>query len=126
MKIFNQIAYSVMWYPRLVVIVAAVFFYVIMFSGCATTIVKEKPITIVDTVETPKPVPCKVEGLYCSFEGKQYLPTYNLLKCLIIHKRIIEICAGKNKEVPFNADTDTIKDYLQKETESIDAQLLNN
>ena len=125
MKIFNRIAYAVMWYPRLAVIATAVLFYIIMLSGCSETIIKEKPITVVDTVETPKPVPCKVEGLYCSFEGKQYLPTYNLFKCLIIHKRIIEICAGKNKDIPFNADTETIREYLQKETENIDAQMMN-
>lgn len=124
MKIFNKIAYyGIMRFPRLAVIVLVLCVAILFFNGCSTTKIVEKPITVVDTVETPKPVPCKVEGLYCSFDGTQYIPTMKLLQCLIIHKRIIEICSGKNKTVPFDASQDRIKEYLDNELYQIEKQL---
>lgn len=125
MKIFNTIAYNILSYPRLVAITFILLLFAVMFNGCST-VVKEKIITQVDTVEAPKPVPCKVEGLTCKFDGPQYMPTYNLLACLIIHKHVLEICSGKNKEVPFNAPASKIREYIQKESTKIEAELLNS
>jgi len=127
MKIFNKITYHMLNYPRLIAVFFILLLSIVLFSGCGTTtVVKEKVITQVDTVEAPKPVPCKVEGLTCNFEGPQYMPTYNLLACLIIHKHVLEICAGKNKEVPFDAPADKIRDYIQKESTKIEAELLDS
>lgn len=124
MRIFNIVSYYTYSFSKLLVVLAGMLFLVIVFSGCTETINRETYIPVVDTVEVAKPVPCKVEGLYCTFEGEGYMPTYNLLKCLIIHKRIIEICSGKNSEVPFNSSTETIKNYLDKEADNIDLQMV--
>lgn len=120
MKIFNKIAYTLMWYPRLVTIVVVLLCALIMFNGCATTVVKEKIVPVVETVEVTKIIPCKVEGLTCSFKGEQYLPTKYLLDCLIVHKKLLNICTGQNKEIPSNSDPEKIKKYLENQVDNID------
>lgn len=120
MKIFKSyLLNAILLAPRLSLIVLILMFATIIFSGCAQTVVKEKVVTAIDTVEVTKIVPCKIDGLTCSFKGDQYLPTYYLLDCLRAHKRLLNICAGKNKEVPSDASVETIKAYIEKEVPSV-------
>lgn len=120
MKIFKKyIENTFLFAPRLSFIVLVLLLASIFFNGCTTVIEKEKVVTAIDTVEVPKIVPCNVDNLTCSFKGDYYLPTYYLLDCLRAHKRIIKICAGKDKELPSNATPEQIKAYIEKEVPSV-------
>ena len=98
-----------------------IFILVLFTTGCSTT-VKEKIVTVTETVEVKTPIPCEVKDLTCSFEGEQYVPTKKLLECLIIHKRIIEICSGKNSAIPLGTSQEKIQEYLSEEVEKFNAK----
>lgn len=88
--------------------------------GCSTAPTQTVVQPVIDTVETVKVVPCKVDGFTCDFNGEAYIPTFKLFKCVIAQKKIIEICSGKNNNVPFTASPEQIKEYIDKELESVD------
>lgn len=90
--------------------------------GCGEEIIRTEYLRDVDTVEVYKPVPCKVEGFTCDFTGDNYIPTYKLLTCVIMQKKIIEICTGKNNEVGVNSSTDEISRYLNKKLDEVEGQ----
>ena len=108
-------------YPKIVTGVFMAIIVLLLCTGCSTT-VKEKVVTVTETVEVKTPVPCEVKDLTCSFEGEQYVPTKKLLECLIIHKRIIEICSGKNSAIPLGTSQEKIQEYLSEEVEKFNAK----
>lgn len=95
---------------------------IMLFIGCSTHEIRKEVVEVVDTVEVSKPVPCKVDNFTCDFTGDLYTPTYKLLTCVIIQKRIIEICSGKNSSIPVNSSTEKIQDYIDKQLKEIESE----
>lgn len=99
------------------------FIFILLFLvGCSTVEVRREQVLVDNPIEVGVPVPCKVDGLTCDFTGDNYIPTYKLLQCVIVQKRIIEICSGKNKDIPSDASKATIRNYINDVKDEVESK----
>ena len=66
-------------------------FFVILATGCSSTTPAPRVIKEIEVVERKVPVAVAIPEIDCKFEGQGLEPTVNLMACLILHKRIIDI-----------------------------------
>ena len=74
-----------------VVAVLLLALFVILATGCSSTTPAPRVIKEVEVVERKVPVAVAIPEIDCKFEGQGLEPTVNLMACLILHKRIIDI-----------------------------------
>lgn len=98
-------------------------FILLFLVGCSTVEVRREQVLVDNPIEVGVPVPCKVDGLTCDFTGENYIPTYKLLQCVIVQKRIIEICSGKHKDIPVDASRSTIRKYINEVQDDVESKL---
>ena len=65
--------------------------FVILATGCSSATPAPRVIKEVEVVERKVPVAVAIPEIDCKFEGQGLEPTVNLMACLILHKRIIDI-----------------------------------
>lgn len=65
--------------------------FVILATGCSSATSAPRVIKEVEVVERKVPVAVAIPEIDCKFEGQGLEPTVNLMACLILHKRIIDI-----------------------------------
>lgn len=97
-------------------------FILLFLVGCSTVEVRREQVLVDNPIEVGVPVPCKVDGLTCDFAGENYIPTYKLLQCVIVQKRIIEICSGKHKDIPVDASRSTIRKYINEVQDDVESK----
>lgn len=74
-----------------VVAVLLLALFVILATGCSSATPAPRVIKEVEVVERKVPVAVAIPEIDCKFEGQGLEPTVNLMACLILHKRIIDI-----------------------------------
>ena len=74
-----------------VVAVLLLVLFVILATGCSSTTLAPRVIKEVEVVERKVPVAVAIPEIDCKFQGEGLEPTVNLMACLILHKRIIDI-----------------------------------
>ena len=74
-----------------VVAVLLLALFVVLATGCSSTTPAPRVIKEVEVVERKVPVAVAIPEIDCKFEGQGLEPTVNLMACLILHKRIIDI-----------------------------------
>ena len=74
-----------------VVAVLLLALFVILATGCSSATPTPRVIKEVEVVEHKVPVAVAIPEIDCKFEGQGLEPTVNLMACLILHKRIIDI-----------------------------------
>lgn len=74
-----------------VVAVLLLTLFVILVTGCSSATPAPRVIKEVEVVERKVPVAVAIPEIDCKFEGQGLEPTVNLMACLILHKRIIDI-----------------------------------
>lgn len=74
-----------------VVAVLLLVLFVILATGCSSTTPAPRVIKEVEVVERKVPVAVAIPEIDCKFQGEGLEPTVNLMACLILHKRIIDI-----------------------------------
>ena len=74
-----------------VVAVLLLALFVILATGCSSTTPAPRVIKEVEVVERKVPVAVAIPEIDCKFQGEGLEPTVNLMACLILHKRIIDI-----------------------------------
>lgn len=74
-----------------VVAVLLLTLFVILATGCSSATPAPRVIKEVEVVERKVPVAVAIPEIDCKFEGQGLEPTVNLMACLILHKRIIDI-----------------------------------
>ena len=74
-----------------VVAVLLLTLFVILATGCSSATSAPRVIKEVEVVERKVPVAAAIPEIDCKFEGQGLEPTVNLMACLILHKRIIDI-----------------------------------
>lgn len=74
-----------------VVAVLLLALFVILATGCSSATPAPRVIKEVEVVERKVPVAVAIPEIDCKFEGQGLEPTVNLMACLILHKRIINI-----------------------------------
>ena len=74
-----------------VVAVLFLVLFAILATGCSSTTPAPRVIKEVEVVERKVPVAVAIPEFDCKFEGQGLEPTVNLMACLILHKRIIDI-----------------------------------
>lgn len=65
--------------------------FVVLATGCSSATPTPRVIKEVEVVERKVPVAVAIPEIDCKFEGQGLEPTVNLMACLILHKRIIDI-----------------------------------
>jgi hypothetical protein len=65
--------------------------FVVLATGCSSATPAPRVIKEVEVVERKVPVAVAIPEIDCKFEGQGLEPTVNLMACLILHKRIIDI-----------------------------------
>lgn len=65
--------------------------FVMLATGCSSATPAPRVIKEVEVVERKVPVAVAIPEIDCKFEGQGLEPTVNLMACLILHKRIIDI-----------------------------------
>ena len=83
-----------------------------MFLGCSNQ--PQEPKVIVETKEVKVPVAPRIPEIDCDFEGEGLEPTDNLLKCLILHKRILDLLRANRNAVEDPALTDSINKIVDE------------
>ena len=83
-----------------------------MFLGCSNQPQEPKVIVKVETKEVKVPVAPRIPEIDCDFEGLE--PTDNLLKCLILHKRILDLLRANRNAVEDPALTDSINKIVDE------------
>lgn len=74
-----------------VVAVLLLALFVILATGCSSATPAPRVIKEVEVVERKVPVAVAIPEIDCKFKGEGLEPTVNLMACLILHKRIIDI-----------------------------------
>lgn len=74
-----------------VVAVLLLALFVVLATGCSSATPAPRVIKEVEVVERKVPVAVAIPEIDCKFEGQGLEPTVNLMACLILHKRIIDI-----------------------------------
>ena len=74
-----------------VVAVLLLVLFAILTTGCSSTTPAPRVIKEVEVVERKVPVAVAIPEIDCKFQGEGLEPTVNLMACLILHKRIIDI-----------------------------------
>jgi hypothetical protein len=74
-----------------VVAVLLLVLFAILATGCSSTTPAPRVIKEVEVVERKVPVAVAIPEIDCKFQGEGLEPTVNLMACLILHKRIIDI-----------------------------------
>lgn len=74
-----------------VVAVLLLALFVVLATGCSSATPAPRVIKEVEIVERKVPVAVAIPEIDCKFEGQGLEPTVNLMACLILHKRIIDI-----------------------------------
>lgn len=74
-----------------VVAVLLLALFVVLATGCSSATPTPRVIKEVEVVERKVPVAVAIPEIDCKFEGQGLEPTVNLMACLILHKRIIDI-----------------------------------
>lgn len=74
-----------------VVAVLLLTLFVILATGCSSAAPAPRVIKEVEVVERKVPVAVAIPEIDCKFEGQGLEPTVNLMACLILHKRVIDI-----------------------------------
>lgn len=74
-----------------VVAVLLLTLFVILATGCSSATPAPRVIKEVEVVERKVPVAVAIPEIDCKFEGQGLEPTVNLMACLILHKRIMDI-----------------------------------
>ena len=74
-----------------VVAVLLLALFVVLAIGCSSATPTPRVIKEVEVVERKVPVAVAIPEIDCKFEGQGLEPTVNLMACLILHKRIIDI-----------------------------------
>ena len=74
-----------------VVAVLLLALFVVLATGCSSTTPAPRVIKEVEVVERKVPVAVAIPEIDCKFQGEGLEPTVNLMACLILHKRIIDI-----------------------------------
>ena len=74
-----------------VVAVLLLALFVVLATGCSSATPAPRVIKEVEVVERKVPVAVAIPELNCNFEGQGLEPTVNLMACLILHKRVIDI-----------------------------------
>ena len=74
-----------------VVAVLLLVLFAILATGCSSTTPTPRVIKEVEVVERKVPVAVAIPEIDCKFQGEGLEPTVNLMACLILHKRIIDI-----------------------------------
>lgn len=85
-----------------------------MFLGCSNQPQEPKVIVKVETKEVKVPVPPRIPEIDCDFEGEGLEPTDNLLKCLILHKRILDLLRTNRNAVEDPSLTDSINKIVDE------------
>lgn len=65
--------------------------FVVLATGCSSATPAPRVIKEVEVVERKVPVAVAIPEIDCKFQGEGLEPTVNLMACLILHKRIIDI-----------------------------------
>lgn len=74
-----------------VIAVLLLVLFAILATGCSSTTPAPRVIKEVEVVERKVPVAVAIPEIDCKFQGEGLEPTVNLMACLILHKRIIDI-----------------------------------
>ena len=74
-----------------VVAVLLLALFVVLATGCSSATPAPRVIKEVEVVERKVPVAVAIPEIDCKFQGEGLEPTVNLMACLILHKRIIDI-----------------------------------
>lgn len=74
-----------------VVAVLLLVLFAMLATGCSSTTPAPRVIKEVEVVERKVPVAVAIPEIDCKFQGEGLEPTVNLMACLILHKRIIDI-----------------------------------
>lgn len=85
---------------------------ILILTGCSTQQPQPKIIEKVVTQEVKMPVKLNIPELHCSFKGEGLEPTRNVVVCLTLHKRILDIIRT-NKSL----DPKVIEEEIQKALE---------